>query len=76
MHAVFNAPKPPPERVSLGVNALNDCCSVFVMATGAGKHDAVQRWRDGVDLPVTRIHGRCGTDVFLDPPAAGERAVD
>jgi len=71
VHAVFDAPKPPAERVSLGVAALNDTCMVLALVTGQAKREAVQRWRHCADLPITRIHGRCGIDVYLDPAAAG-----
>lgn len=53
--AVRDAPKAPRERVSLGIEALQDCRSMLVMVTGAGKRDAVQRWRAGEDLPVARV---------------------
>jgi len=71
--AVFDAPKPPPERVSLGDRALNDACSVLALVTGASKQAAVRRWRNGEDLPIARMHGRGGLDVYLDPVAAGEQ---
>ena len=53
--AVQDAPKPPPERVTLGVSALQNCRSMLVLVTGPGKAGAVQRWRGGVDLPVARV---------------------
>ncbi len=53
--AVLDAPKPPPGRVTLGVSALQNCRAMLVLITGAGKADAVQRWRSGVDLPVARV---------------------
>lgn len=75
VHAVHNAPKPPPERVSLGVAALNDAAGVLVLVSGAGKHAAVQRWKHGEDLPVSRIHGQAGVDVYIDNAAeTGEAA--
>ena len=69
VHAVHDAPKPPPDRVSLGRVALNAAAEVLVMACGAGKHDAVQRWKRGDDLPVARIHGQTGVDVYIDKVA-------
>jgi 6-phosphogluconolactonase len=74
VHAVFDAPKPPAERVSLGVTALNDARTVLVMVTGASKQAAVRRWRNCEELPVAHIHGSSGVDVYLDPSAAGESA--
>jgi len=73
--AVHNAPKPPADRVSLGVAALNDTAEVLVMVSGAGKHTAVQRWKRGEDLPIARIRGHAGADVYIDKGAeAGEAA--
>ncbi|MEA3413825.1 MAG: 6-phosphogluconolactonase [Pseudomonadota bacterium] len=66
---VYDAPKPPPERVSVNTSALNQSREVHIMVTGAGKRDAVRRWKAGEDLPVGRVHGQCGVDVWLDPEA-------
>lgn len=40
---VRNSPKPPPERVSLTLSALCDARRVLMLATGAGKADAVAK---------------------------------
>lgn len=69
VHAVHDAPKPPPERVSLGLAALNDAAGVLVLVSGAGKHAALQRWKRGEDLPVARLHGQAGVDVYIDNAA-------
>ena len=69
VHAVLGAPKPPPQRVSLGLAALNEAHEVLVLIAGSSKHGAVERWRRGEDLPVTRIHGHNGVDVYLDNDA-------
>lgn len=71
VHAVHGAPKPPPDRISLGLAALNAAETVMVLVTGSGKRAAVERWRRGEDLPVARVHGRHGADVYLDAAAAG-----
>jgi 6-phosphogluconolactonase len=44
---VRNAPKPPPDRVSLTLAALQGARRVMVLATGAGKADAVARAKRG-----------------------------
>ena len=75
VHAVHEAPKPPPDRVSLGLTALNDAEEVIILVTGEGKRDAVARWRAGADLPVARVHGRHGVDVYLDAAADGGGAA-
>jgi 6-phosphogluconolactonase len=49
---VFDAPKPPPERVSLSVAALQACWQQLVLVTGAGKVDALAQWRAGARLPI------------------------
>lgn len=72
VHPVHNAPKPPPDRVSLGLAALNDTAEVMVLITGRNKQAAVNRWKAGEDLPVTRVHGQQGVDVFLDFEADGK----
>ena len=53
--AVSGAPKPPAERVTLGVGALQNCASMLILVTGSNKFEAVQQWRHGVDLPIARV---------------------
>jgi 6-phosphogluconolactonase len=74
VHAVHDAPKPPPDRVSLGLAALNAAAAVMVLVTGEAKREAVKRWRRGEDLPVARVQGRHGVEVYLDAAAAGIEA--
>ena len=71
VHAVHDAPKPPPDRVSLGLAALNDAEEVIILVTGEAKRDAVARWRAGADLPVAQVQGRHGVDVYIDAAANG-----
>lgn len=66
---VFDAPKPPPQRVSLSADRLSRSRQVIVLATGRGKSDAITRWRRGDDLPIGRITPRSGIDVFADREA-------
>jgi 6-phosphogluconolactonase len=75
VHAVHDAPKPPPDRVSLGFAALNDAEEVIILVTGEGKRNAVARWRAGADLPVAQVHGRHGVDVYIDAAADGGDAA-
>jgi 6-phosphogluconolactonase len=67
--AVFDAPKPPPERVSLSAARLNRSAKVWFVVTGAGKRDALQRWRHGEPLPVGAVHGTLETVAWLDAAA-------
>jgi 6-phosphogluconolactonase len=68
---VRNAPKPPPDRVSLSAAALSDAEALLVLVTGAGKQAAWNRWCGGGDLPVARIGSHGPRDVLLDRAAAG-----
>jgi 6-phosphogluconolactonase len=53
--AVHDAPKPPPERVSLTLAALGGTERLLVLAAGPAKAEAVARARAGDDrLPLTR----------------------
>jgi 6-phosphogluconolactonase len=75
--AVHDAPKPPPDRVSLTLAALAGAERLLVLATGSGKAEAVARARAGdQELPITRAVAmveRAGGTVtwLLDRLAAG-----
>ncbi len=71
VHAVHDAPKPPPDRVSLSRRALGDAREILILVTGEGKREALRRWRAGEPLPVASIHGPTGVDVLLDRAANG-----
>ena len=68
--AVHDAPKPPPERVSLSASRLSRSARVWFVVTGAGKRDALLRWKSGQQLPVAAIRGGAETLVWLDAAAA------
>ena len=61
---VFNAPKPPAERITISQNRLNNTNAVLFLVTGSGKQEAVDNWRKGVNIPATLIHGKNGADVY------------
>ena len=67
--AVHDAPKPPPERVSLSVGRLSRARQVFFLVAGAGKQAAVAAWQAGAEIPAGRIRPAGGVDVFLDAAA-------
>lgn len=83
---VTDSPKPPPERISLTLPALNRAREVWFLVTGAAKADAVSRSladpariaRDPAQMaardspPAARVHGRLGTTWYLDQAAASE----
>lgn len=52
---VFDAPKPPAERVSLGLRRLNAARQKIFLVAGKGKHTALQRMMQGEVLPAARI---------------------
>ena len=77
--AVSNAPKPPAERVTLGVRALQDCASMLILVTGSSKYEAVQQWRHGVDLPIARVSDIDHALILVDRDClafGGNQAVD
>ncbi len=45
---VYNAPKPPPERVSLGINTLRAAAHRVALVTGSGKRDAMHQVKAGI----------------------------
>ena len=55
--AVFGAPKPPPERVSLGMATLNAARHKLLLVAGAGKRAALERIEQGELLPAATIEG-------------------
>jgi len=69
--AVFDAPKPPPERVSLSAPRLSRSHRVLFLVAGAGKRDALARWRAGDTLPASAIQPSGGVDILLDAAAQG-----
>jgi 6-phosphogluconolactonase len=70
VHPVFEAPKPPRERVTLSARALGNTREALVLATGGGKQEALQAWRAGRPLPIADIHPLSGLTVCADQAAA------
>jgi len=69
---VFDAPKPPPERVSLSARRLARARRVLFLVTGSGKRDALAAWRRGEALPAAAIRPPAGVDVLTDNEAWSE----
>jgi len=67
--AVLDAPKPPPERVSLSAARLSRSRRVWFVITGSGKRDALTRWKNGETLPVSAVRGKLDTVAWLDAAA-------
>ncbi|MES2636940.1 MAG: 6-phosphogluconolactonase [Pseudomonadota bacterium] len=61
---VFDAPKPPANRVTMSQNRLNNTHEVLFLVTGGGKQEAVDNWRKGVKIPATLIAPESGVDVY------------
>lgn len=59
--AVHNAPKPPPERVSLGINALANSRQMIYLVSGSGKCDALKRWQASEAIPAALVSERHGS---------------
>lgn len=73
--AVRESPKPPPLRVSLSFDGLNSAREVWVVASGAGKADAVAAALGGAERTAVPSAGARGTDKTLwliDQAAAGK----
>jgi 6-phosphogluconolactonase len=69
--AVEDAPKPPPQRVSLGPAVIHQARQRCFVVTGDSKADAVAQWRQGADLPIARA-ALDGDPVIIDQAAWGE----
>jgi 6-phosphogluconolactonase len=63
---VFDAPKPPPERVSLSAARLSRTHQALFIVSGASKRAAIQRWRAGVDIPASHVVPAGGVDIILE----------
>lgn len=61
---VFDAPKPPADRITVSQQRLSNTREVIFLVTGAGKQDAVNDWRNGVSIPATLIRPKNGVDVY------------
>lgn len=73
--AVFDAPKPPRQRVSLSAVRLSRTREVLFMVGGEAKHGAVMRWRAGKPLPASAIRPAGGVDVLLESALLAPRSA-
>ena len=64
--AVLDSPKPPPQRVSLSAQRLSAAHQVMFLVTGAAKQQAINDWRNGVNIPATAITPAEEVDVYLE----------
>ncbi|NXK91183.1 6PGL phosphogluconolactonase, partial [Formicarius rufipectus] len=74
-----DSPKPPPQRVTLTLPALNAARSVLVVASGASKASVVRRILEGQEeppLPAALVRPSSGRLCwFLDEAAAAELRI-
>jgi 6-phosphogluconolactonase len=54
---VFNAPKPPSERISLGLGTLNSAREKIFLVAGMAKRKALAKIARGITLPAARVVG-------------------
>lgn len=64
--AVHDAPKPPPERVSLSAQRLSRSRQVLFLVTGDAKKPALKDWRSGRDIPAASICPDNGVDIYVE----------
>ncbi len=65
--AVLDAPKPPPERVSLSAARLSRAREVLFLVAGEAKRAALARWRAGEPISARAIRPAAGVDVWVSP---------
>ena len=65
---VYNAPKPPEDRVSLSYSALASTRNLLMLITGEGKSEAMEKWMKNQPLPINQINTR-SIKVLLDKTA-------
>jgi 6-phosphogluconolactonase len=73
--AVFNALKPPPERVSLSATRLSRTRGLLFLIAGDDKRDAVARWRAGETIPPCAIQPRGGVNVLIESKLISDAAT-
>lgn len=66
MLAVFDAPKPPRQRVSLSAARLSRARRVIFLVSGESKRGAVEAWRAGKDIPALAIMPETGVDIIVE----------
>lgn len=64
--AVLDAPKPPPQRVSLSAHRLSNAQQVMFLITGNNKAQAVKDWRAGMAIPAAKIKPEQGVDIYIE----------
>ncbi len=68
---VYDAPKPPTERVSLSHLALKQSQHIVLMITGENKQAAMKQWEQGESLPVNDFDESANIELLIDQEALG-----
>ena len=63
---VLDAPKPPPQRVSLSARRLSETRQLIFLVTGSSKTQAVNDWRSGKAIPAAKITPENGVDIYIE----------
>ena len=63
---VLDAPKPPPQRISLSARRLSETRQLIFLITGNSKQQAVKDWRSGVSIPATMVAPENGVDIYIE----------
>jgi 6-phosphogluconolactonase len=63
---ILDAPKPPPQRISLSARRLSKTHQLFFIITGMNKSRAVKDWRSGVYIPATTVTPKNGVDIYIE----------
>lgn len=61
---VFDAPKPPPERVTLSLSRLNKSMNVVFLAAGEEKKRVISDLFSGISMPASLIKGMNNTSIY------------
>jgi len=65
VHAVYNAPKPPSERVSLSIKTLSNSKQILFLIAAKNKENALNAWKTGEELPVAMIQSKNTIEILL-----------
>ena len=63
--AILDAPKPPPQRVSMSAARLSRTRAALFIVEGESKRDAVAQWCADADIPARVIQPQAGVDVLV-----------
>ena len=64
--AIFDAPKPPAQRVSLSARRLSRTRAVLFLVEGEPKRHAITQWRKGAYIPAQAIQPKAGVDILVE----------